>query len=127
MKNNLSVGDEVVVVRQTRNFINGKREEIVYKEKVISIGRKYVTVTKYNSDSAVYRFSKEDYYKWGFVGKDEDKVFMYESMEEYQREVLRKDVYDFVVKKMTDFSCLRNLSLEQLEKIKAILEETGEE
>lgn len=122
------VGDEVITVINERDYVNGGRKDTIRKEKVMSIGRKYVQVTRFGDEHFIDKFSTKYYFLWGLVGDNGigEKFYLFKSMEDYQNYKKSLQLIDFIDKKLHYENKLRNLTLEQLEVIKGIIDDNKE-
>jgi len=118
------VGDEVITVINERDYVNGGRKDIIREEKVMSIGRKYVQVTRFENEIFTDKFSAEDYFPFGLVDASSigEKSYLFKSMEDYQDYKKSLQLIGFIYDKLYYRNELRNLTLEQLEAIKEIIE-----
>ncbi len=118
------VDDEVITVINERDYVNGGRKDTIRKEKVMSVGRKYVQVTRFEDERFTNKFSAEDYFPYGLVDANGigEKLYLFKSMEDYQDYKKSLQLIDFIYDKLHYRSGLRNLTLEQLEAIKEIIE-----
>lgn len=118
------VGDEVITVINERDYVNGGRKDTIRKEKVMSVGRKYVQVTRFQNENFIDKFSAEDYFPYGLVDASSigEKSYLFKSMEDYQDYKKSLQLIDFIYDKLYYRSGLRNLTLEQLEAIKEIMD-----
>lgn len=55
------VGDEVITVINERDYVNGGRKDTIRKEKVMSVGRKYVQVTRFEDERFTNKFLAIDW------------------------------------------------------------------
>lgn len=118
------VGDEVITVINERDYMNGGRKDTIRKEKVMSVGRKYVQVTRFGDEHFIDKFSAEDYFPYGLVNAEGigEKIYLFKSMEDYQDYKKSLQLIDFIYDKLYYRSGLSNLTLKQLEAIKEIID-----
>lgn len=123
------VDDEVITVINERDYVNGGRKDTIRKEKVMSVGRKYVQVTRFEDERFTDKFSAEDYFPYGLVdaSRIDKKIYLFKSMEDYQDYKKSLQLIDFIDDKLYYRSGLRNLTLKQLEAIKEIIDGNKEE
>lgn len=123
------IGDEVITVVNERDYVNGGRKDIIRKEKVMLVGRKYVQVTRFENERFTNKFSAEDYFPYGLVDASDigKKSYLFKSMKDYQDYKKSLQLIDFIYDKLYCRSGLRNLTLKQLEAIKEIIDNNKEE
>lgn len=122
------VGDEVITVINERDYVNGGRKDTIRKEKVMSVRRKYVQVTRFEDERFIDKFSAEDYFPCGLVDVSRigEKKYLFKSIEDYQDYKKSLQLIEFIDDKLHYRSGLRNLTLEQLEAIKEIIDDNKE-
>lgn len=122
------VDDDVITVINERDCVNGGRKDTIRKEKVMSVGRKYVHVTRFEDERFIDKFSAEDYFPYGLVDASSigETYYLFKSIEDYQNYKKCLQLIDFIYDKLYNRSGLRNLTLEQLEAIKEIIESQEE-
>lgn len=123
------VGDEVITVINERDYVNGGRKDTIRKEKVMSVGRKYVQVTRFADERFTDKFLAKDYFPYGLVEANGigEKLYLFKSMEDYQDYKKSLQLIDFIYDKLHYSNELRNLTLKQLEAIKEIIEDDMED
>jgi hypothetical protein len=123
------VGDEVITVINERDYVNGGRKDTIRKEKIMSVGRKYVQVTRFENKAFIDKFSAENNFPYGLVDASiiGEKCYLFKSMEDYQDYKKSLQLIDFIYDKLYYRSGLCNLTLEQLEAIKEIIDGNKEE
>lgn len=79
------VGDEVITVINEGDYVNGRRKDTIRKEKVISVGPKYVQVTRFEDERFIDKFSAEDYFPYGLVEVVNigSPAYLFKSIEDY--------------------------------------------
>lgn len=116
------VGDEVITVIDERDYVNGGRKDIIRKEKVMSVGRKYVQVTRFGDERFIAKFSAKDYFPYGLVKVVNigSHAYLFKSIEDYNNYI----EYQELIRYMTREASYKfdKLSLEQLRTIKKIIE-----
>lgn len=123
------VGDEVITVINERDYVNGGRKDTIRKEKVMSVGRKYVQVTRFEDERFTNKFLAKDYFSYGLVEANGigEKLYLFKSMEDYQDYKKSLQLIDFIYDKLHYSNELRNFTLEQLEAIKEIIDDNKED
>lgn len=118
------VGDEVITVINERDYVNGGRKDTIRKEKVMSVGRKYVQVTRFEDERFTDKFLAKDYFLYGLVEANGigEKLYLFKSMEDYQDYKKSLQLIDFIYDKLHCSNELRNFTLKQLEAIKEIID-----
>lgn len=111
-----------------RDYVNSGRKDTIRKEKVMSTGRKYVWVTRFEDERFTDKFSVEDYFPYGLVCADSigEKCYLFKPMKDYQYYKKSLQLIDFIYDKLYYRSGLCNLTLEQLEAIKEIIDDDKE-
>lgn len=119
-------GDEIITVTNERDYVNGGRKDTIRTEKVVSVGRKYVQVTRFQNENFIDKFLAEDYFPCGLVevvNVGSPDTYLFKSMEDYQDYKKSLQLIDFIYDKLYYRSGLRNLTLKQLETIKEIIDD----
>lgn len=116
------VGDEVIIVSNERDYVNGGRKDKIRKEKVMSVGRKYVQVTQFGNEHFTDKFSAEDYFLYGLVevvniGSPEH---LFKSIEDYNNYIEYQELLRYMTREAS--YKFDKLSLEQLRTIKEIID-----
>ena len=122
MKKDLKVGDVLLVALEGINSSRYARNKGLpietYKGEVTKIGRKYFWV-KFGGSYHI-RFNLTD---WKQVTEYSKDYFLYESQEEYDLKVKREEIEKHLLYYFRSTGCLKNLTIDQLEKIQSILDE----
>ena len=112
------VGDEVITVINERDYVNGGRKDTIRKEKVMSVGRKYVQATRFENERFTDKFSVKDYFPYGLINASiGEKCYLFKSMKDYQDYKQSLQLIDFIYDKLYYRRGLHNLTLKQLETI----------
>lgn len=117
------VGDKVIIVTNERDYVNGGRKDTIRTEKVVSVGRKYIQVTRFQNENFIDKFSAKDYFPDGLVevvNIGSPDTYLFRTMKDYNDCIKRKELIRYVSDKFDRWS--NNLTLEQLEAIKEIIE-----
>lgn len=119
------VGDKVIAVTKERDYKNGGIKDEIHEEIIVSVGRKYVHVTNYQSQEFTVKYSAEDYFPDGLVevtNIGSPDTYLFRSMKNYNDYIKRKELIKYVSDSLDRWSKLNKLTLEQLEAIKKIIE-----
>ena len=116
------VGDEVITVTNERDYVNGGRKDTIRIEKVISVGRKYVQVTRFQNENFIDKFFAENYFPHGLVEVVNvgSPAYLFKSMEDYNNYLEYQELLRYITREAS--YKFKKLSLEQLRAIKRIIE-----
>lgn len=117
------VDDEVIIVTSERDYINGGTKDVTHTERIISIGRKYVTTTRYGERYYHNKYMAKDYLPDGLVQVEDKSIYLFKSIEDYKRHVERKTLIRQLYDKLHLYSDIEKLNYEQLIAILTIIEE----
>ena len=124
-------GDEVITVTNERDYVNGGRKDTIRTEKVVSVGRKYVQVTRFQNENFIDKFLAEDYFPCGLVkvvNVGSPDTYLFRTIEDYNCYIKRKELIRYVFDNLNKWGGkLNKLTLEQLEAIKEIIDDNKEE
>ena len=123
------VGDKVIAVTKERNYKTGEIKDKIHEETIVSVGRKYVHATNYQSQEFTVKYSAEDYFPDGLVeviNIGSPDTYLFRTMKDYNDCIKRKELIKYVSDKFDRWSKLNKLTLEQLEAIKEIIEKNKE-
>ena len=125
------VGDKVIAVTKERDYKTGGIKDKIHEETIVSVGRKYVHATNYQSQEFTVKYSAEDYFPDGLVevvNIVSPDTYLFKIMEDYNDYIKRKELIRYVSDNLNKWGGkLNNLTLEQLETIKEIIEGNKEE
>ena len=113
----------VELTGNARRHIN-KKEELIEEWEVISVGRKYVTAMRKNGNDIGVKFQETDGNYGGLIEKSEYCVdyVLYPSKEAISDKLEKEDLVDWIKGKFSGYGNKSVYSLEQLRKVKEILE-----
>lgn len=116
------VGDEVIIVSNERDYVNGGRKDKIRKEKVMSVGRKYVQVTQFGNEHFTDKFSAEDYFPYGLVEVVNigSREHLFKSIEDYNNYIEYQELLRYMTREAS--YKFDKLSLKQLRTIKEIID-----
>lgn len=119
------VGDNIIVVITERDYTNGGTKDRIDNEKVISVGRKYVHVTRYGNEEFTSKFESRENLPDGLVEVVNvgTPARLFKSIEDYKRHVERKTLAEQLYDKLCNRGELYRLSYEQLITILTIIKE----